>query len=128
MATRIYPESFSLIPGMSTTHHGTGEHIPNKVRMSTSYCEGGISYFDYKKSAQGIRVSFGDVEAYDGRGVCEMMGSGVAFHVLDTARYNEKKVRKVHDTLAPHIDELANLWRTDREALRNRLNELVTGI
>lgn len=127
-SNRIYPKSYSLIPGMSTTHHGTGEHIPNMVRMTTSYTDGGISYFNYSKITQGIHVSFANVEAYDGFCVSEMMGAGVSFNVVESTRYNAKKVQKVHDALAPHVDELAKLWLTDSEALKARMTELLKGI
>jgi hypothetical protein len=121
-SNRIYPKSYSLIPGMSTTHHGTGEHIPNIVRMTTSYTDGGISYFNYSKITQGIHVSFANMEAYDGFCV------SVSFNVVESTRYNAKKVQKVHDALAPHVDELAKLWLTDSEALKARMLELLKGV
>ena len=125
---RIYPKTYSLIPGMTTTHHGTAEHIPNMVRIQTSYCDGGMNYFHGGMNSQGIRVSFTNVEAYDGYCVSEMMGAGVAFNVVESPRYNAKKVQKVHDAIAPHVDELANLFRTDKTALHARLVELTKGI
>lgn len=129
MANRITATAFVLIPGMSEVHHNTNEFIPNKTEVRVSYCEGGHNYYNGGKNPQGIRITFSDVEKYTDYCTSSILGGGMAFTVLATTRYNEKKIKVVFEAIKPSLNDLCDLWRKkDTEALKAKLLELVTGL
>ena len=125
MKNYLHIESYIAMPGVpDITSDANNHHC-----IIVTYCAGGVSYYDYSKNQQGVRVTFKDVNVKENGVVTFMMGAGLAFTPVTLTRYNAKKVQAVADAIRPEIEALCALWRIkDYTGIQTKLAELTKAI
>lgn len=103
----------------------TSDLNPTHTEFSIFYTQGGTSFYDYKKITQGIKLSIDNVERKE-HCTKSIMGTSLSFTLMETKRYNEKKLTEIKELIKPHIKTIAELWNNNKpEEIKTLLDSIM---
>ena len=100
------------------------------IEAEVYYTKGGANYFSGTTNRRGVYFSFHGVNINtDERGVTTksftLFGNGVKFFALPLKAKSAKQVQRVVDAFAPHVAELVELYKTDKEATYPKVQDII---
>ena len=98
------------------------------VQISIYYTQGGMSFYDYKNVSQGIKLSVDKIEIKENC-IRSTMGTSVCFNLLETKRYNEKKLKEVADKFKANKNQIAEMYNNGTiNDIQILVNETMKGV
>jgi hypothetical protein len=97
-----------------------------KLEITCDFSEGGINYFDGKRSKKGLYVHFSLVEVKEGF-ISRMLYDNSSFKILaiELNRRSARKLEALENEVLKHVEKLAELYKQDdRQAIYNLVTSL----